>query len=223
MLSYHDHSGSGVREKLISLIQSGKSLAYASEAGTPLVSDPGFALGRDAASAGVNVTSAPGASAALAALTVSGLPSDCFVFVGFPPTTKSAREKFLKKFKDIPGTLILYESPKRLGLLLESASDVLGADRDAAICRELTKKFEEVRRGTLSELVESLSSMTQRGEIVVCIGKGSVTITDEQVAEELNQALETMKLKQAATEVAERLGVSKRDVYQLGLELKSGA
>ncbi|MGI9391908.1 MAG: 16S rRNA (cytidine(1402)-2'-O)-methyltransferase [Boseongicola sp.] len=221
LISYHDHNGEKVRPRLIEWLRQGRSLAYASEAGTPLVADPGFALGREASEAGFSVTTAPGASAALAALTVSGLPSDCFIFAGFAPTAKSAREKFLSGFRDSPGTLILYESPKRLATFLAAAVQVFGEDRPASVCREITKKFEEVQRGTLGSLHERYSETTPKGEVVVCIGKGKFEADPAMVKEALVDALNAQKLKDAAAEVAERFGVSKRDVYQMGLEIKN--
>ncbi len=222
LVSYHDHSGENVRRRLIGWLGDGKSVAYASEAGTPLVADPGFALGRAASEAGIPVTTAPGASAALAALTVSGLPSDCFIFAGFPPTAKSAREKFLAGYASVPGTLILYESPRRLAAFLEAAAKVFGEDRPAAVCRELTKKFEEVQRGTLGSLLERYSGAPPKGEVVVCIGKGKIEVDPDAVKEALVDAMKDQKLKDAAAEVADHFGVSKRDLYQMGLAIKDG-
>jgi len=220
LISYHDHNGEKVRPRLIEWLRQGKSLAYASEAGTPLVADPGFALGRAASDAGISVTTAPGASAALAALTVSGLPSDCFIFAGFAPIAKSAREKFLSGFADGPGTLIFYESPKRLAAFLEVAVRIFGEDRPASVCRELTKKFEEVQRGTLASLLTKYSDTPPKGEVVVCIGKGKIEADPAIVKAALVDAMEVQKLKDAAADVANRFGVSKRDVYQLGLTIK---
>ncbi len=221
LVSYHDHNGEKVRPKLLEWLRQGKSLAYASEAGTPLVADPGFALGRAASDVGIPVTTAPGASAVLAALTVSGLPSDCFIFAGFAPTAKSAREKFLSGFADSPGTLIFYESPKRLAAFLDAAVRVFGDDRPASVCRELTKKFEEIQRGTLGSLLAKYSEAPPKGEVVVCIGKGKIVTDPAQVKAALLEAMETQKLKDAAAEVANRFGVSKRDVYQMGLAIKN--
>ena len=221
LVSYHDHSGQGVRQRLIGWLSNGKSVAYSSEAGTPLVSDPGFALGRAVSEAGLPVWAAPGASAVLAALTLSGLPSDCFTFAGFAPTTKSAREKFLARFASISGTLILYESPKRLAALLEAAVQVLGTERRAAVCRELTKKFEEVQRGTLGALLDKYAQTPPRGEVVLCIGKGKIEADRGAVRAALVDAMKTLKLKDAAADVAERYDLSKRDIYQMGLAIKN--
>ncbi|MBT8415237.1 MAG: 16S rRNA (cytidine(1402)-2'-O)-methyltransferase [Boseongicola sp.] len=221
VLAYHDHNGAAMRPRLLDAVRQGKSVAYASDAGTPLVADPGYSLGRAMTEAGLTVTTAPGPSAALAALTLSGLPSDCFIFAGFAPTAKSARRSFLESFRDVAGTLVLFESPRRLSALLDVAVDVLGADREAAVCRELTKRFEEVRRGTLGSLSEQYEGVVPKGEIVVCIGKGTTEADPALVRDAMIEAMKTQKLKAAANDVAERFGLSKRDLYQLGLELQN--
>ena len=220
VLAYHDHNGAVMRPRLIDAVRKGQSVAYASDAGTPLVADPGFALGRAVSDAGLSVTTAPGPSAALAALTLSGLPSDCFVFAGFPPTAKSARDAFFKEFSTVSGTLIMFESARRLSNLLDAAARVLGPDRDAAVCRELTKRFEEVQRGSLGNLVDHYKDVVPKGEIVVCIAKGDVVVDPALVRASLAEAMKTQKLKAAASEVASRFGLSKRDLYQLGLEIQ---
>lgn len=222
IIAYHDHNGPSVRPKLLAMLREGQSVAYVSEAGSPLIADPGFALGRDAAAEGVPVTVAPGASAALAALTVSGLPSDRFTFAGFAPSMVSARRRFLGELSEAPGTLILFESPKRVAALLSDAAEVLGPDRAAAVCRELTKRFEDVRRGRLGDLAAEYAGATPKGEIVVCIDRGRGEPDEKLVREALAAALEKARLKDAAAEVASRFGLSKRDVYQLGLSMKRG-
>jgi 16S rRNA (cytidine1402-2'-O)-methyltransferase len=219
VIAYHDHNGAVARPKLLAALAEGRSVAYASEAGTPLVADPGFALGRAAIGAGARVFSAPGPVAAIAALTVSGLPSDRFTFAGFPPTSGGARRKFLGELSAAPGTLILYESPKRLSATLADCETVLGGDRRAAVCRELTKRFEEVLRGSLGSLSQELAGRTLKGEIVLCIDRGEAEADPEALEAALKLALKTAKLKEAARVVAERFGASKRDVYQLGLTL----
>ena len=220
VIAYHDHNGDRVRPVLLAALSEGKSVAYASEAGTPLVSDPGYALGRAAADAGAKVMTAPGASAALAALTVSGLASDCFVFAGFPPSTAGARTRFLEGFAGVPGTLILFESPKRLRATLEAAAKVFGGTREAAICRELTKKFEEVRRGSLGNLIAELDTMSAKGEVVVCIARGQSEADPAAIDAALREALKTESVKTAAAQVAEAFGVSKRVVYQNALKIQ---
>ena len=221
VLAYHDHNGAAMRPRLLEAVREGKSVAYASDAGTPLVADPGYSLGRAMAEADLPVTTAPGPSAVLAALSLSGLPTDCFIFAGFAPTAKGARNTFLESFRDIPGTLVLFESPRRVSALLGAAADVLGGDREAAVCRELTKRFEEVRRGTLTSLSEAYEDVVPKGEIVVCISKGSTEADPAQVRSAMRAAMKTQKLKAAANDVAERFGLSKRDLYQLGLEIQN--
>lgn len=223
LIAYHDHSGPNVVDRLVGEIAHGQSVAYASEAGTPLVSDPGFELARAVADAGFDVTSAPGPSAMIMALTVAGLPSDQFHFAGFPPNARGARQKFLTKLVDIDATLILYESPKRLAACLNDCASVLGGDRKAAMCRELTKKFEEVARGTLTELAKRFSEAGVKGEIVLVIDRGVKKIADVNTLEaSLREALETMSIKDASAHVAEMLQMPKRQVYQKALDLKDG-
>jgi len=218
VIAYHDHNGAQVRPRLVALMASGKSLAYASEAGTPLVADPGYALSRAAIDAGLPVTSAPGPSAMIAALTVAGLPTDRFFFAGFAPTARGARQRFLEEFKQIPATLAFYESPKRLGAFLEAAASVFGGARNAAVCRELTKKFEEITRGPLEELRDSFAERPVKGEIVVLIDRARGPATDDATMEKaLGEALQTMSLKDAVASVAEAMSLPRRKVYQAAL------
>lgn len=221
IVAYHDHNGPVQRPRLLAELAQGRTVAYASEAGTPLVADPGFVLGREAIAAGHPVFTAPGPSAVIAALTVSGLPTDRFLFAGFPPAQKGARRTFLEDLAPIAATLVLYESPKRLAQTLRDCSNILGGARDAAVCRELTKKFEEISRGTLAELAEVFDNRQVKGEIAICIGKGQRQADADVVEAALRDAMSTMKLKDAAAEVAKRFGVSKRDLYQLGLEFQT--
>jgi len=221
MVAYHDHSGENVRMRLMGLVRDGKSVAYVSEAGTPLVADPGYKLASDMRAADLPLTAAPGASAVLTALTISGLPSDAFHFAGFLPSTAAARRSGLEKLRDVDATLVLYESPKRISAFLEDVVTTMGPDRAVVICRELTKKFEEVLRGTASSLVETLSERSLKGEIVVLIARNTKTATDPaDVKVLLTQALLTMRIKDAATAVAGVTGLPRRDVYQLALTLK---
>lgn len=220
IVAYHDHNGPKQRPGLLRHLAEGRSVAYASEAGTPLVADPGYALARDAIAAGHDVFAAPGPTAAIAALTVSGLPTDRFLFAGFPPPAKGARRSFLEELGPVPATLVLYESPNRLGATLAESAELLGPDRPAAVCRELTKKFEEVTRGTLAELAERFREGKVKGEIAICIGKGQPKVDATDLEEALRTALKGSRLKEAAAEVAAAYGVSKRDVYQLGLEMQ---
>ena len=220
--AYHEHNDEAMRPRLMQALAAGKSVAYASEAGTPMVSDPGFQLSRAAIEAGITVLAAPGASAVLCALAVSGLPSDRFLFAGFPPVTKSARATFLKDLAAVQATLILYESPKRINPLLEDLSQYLGEGRYAAVCRELTKRFEEVSRGTLGELANAYSGRVVKGEIVVLVDRaGEVKIDAETVEAALSMALAQMTVKDAAAAVAEAYGLPRREVYQLALKMGS--
>ncbi|MBU2891624.1 16S rRNA (cytidine(1402)-2'-O)-methyltransferase [Celeribacter halophilus] len=220
---YHDHNGGQMRPRLIELMEEGKSVAYASEAGTPLVADPGFALCREALSRDIPVTSAPGPSAMIAALTISGLPSDRFLFAGFPPSSQGARLKFFSSFASVPATLGFYESPKRVHRTLGELCDTLGETRQAALCRELTKRFEEVRKGTLRELEESLRDAPVKGEIVLLIDRAErAEVSEADLETALAEALEAMTVKDAAADVAARYGLKKRDVYQMALAMKEG-
>jgi 16S rRNA (cytidine1402-2'-O)-methyltransferase len=219
VLAYHDHNGAAMRPKLLRLLAEGKSLAYASEAGTPLVADPGYALVRDALAAGAMVTTAPGPSAAIAALTIAGLPSDRFLFAGFPPPQATARRKFLAEVAAVQATLVLYESPKRVDKLLLACLEVLGPDRIVAVCRELTKRFEEVRRAPLGEIMAALEDMPRKGEIVVLIDRGVTRAGPEDLEAALIEALKGASVKDAARDVAEALGLPRRDVYQTALDL----
>nr|WP_272490696.1 16S rRNA (cytidine(1402)-2'-O)-methyltransferase [Mesobacterium pallidum] len=220
LLSYHDRNGPQVRPRLMAELAAGRSVAYASEAGMPLIADPGYALSRDAAEAGHMVTCAPGASAVTTALTLGGLPTDRFLFAGFLPNASGQRKSALSELGTVPATLVLYESPKRVGALLADASGVLGAARPAAVCRELTKRFEEVRRGTLGDLAAQYDGETVKGEVVVLIDRAASDEADESaVKEALVKALENMRVKDASESVATATGWPRRKVYQMALEL----
>ena len=221
LIAFHDHSGEKVIDRLVAEIKGGKSVAYFSEAGTPLVADPGFELGRAAANEGLLVTSAPGPSAPLAALTISGLPSDRFAFIGFLPSAKSQRRSAIAELRDVAMTLIFFESPKRIGEMLIDLRDTLGATREVAVCRELTKRFEEVQRGSLAELADTFADRVVKGELVVLVGRAQTAdVTEEDIDLALRQALETMRVKDAATTVAGALGLPRKAVYQRALEMK---
>jgi 16S rRNA (cytidine1402-2'-O)-methyltransferase len=219
IVTYHDHNGPVVRPKILQAIEDGKSVAFASDAGTPGISDPGFALVRDALKSGYPVTSAPGPSAAITALTISGLPTDRFLFAGFAPSASGARRRFLSDLSAIPATLVLYETPKRLDAFLGDCLAVFGASRKVAICRELTKKFEEVRRASLSDISEVISEMPRKGEIVVLIDRAEDVVSEGSLDDALKEALKSSSVKEASRDVAEVLGLSKRDVYQRALAL----
>ena len=216
----HEHSRDGVVDRLVARAAAGESVAYASEAGMPLIADPGFELARAARAAGVPVTCAPGPSAVLTALVVGGLPTDAFHFAGFLPASRSARKAALAGLAGVKATLVMYESPKRLGALLGDAEAVLGADRPATVCRELTKKFEETRQGTLSELAGHYATASVKGEIVVLIGRGTaVAVNEKDIESALVSALRDMSVKDAAAFVAETFDVPRRQVYQQALAL----
>lgn len=220
LVAYHDHNGDQVRPRLLRALEEGRTVAYASEAGTPLVADPGFQLARAAIAAGVPVHAAPGASAVLCALTVAGLPSDRFLFAGFPPAAAGARASFIAELAPVAATLVLYESPKRINRLLGELRDALGEGREAAVCRELTKRFEEVSRGTLGELAAAFDGREVKGEIVVLVDRGRGQAVDEAaVCAALRQAMSEMRMKDAATAVAGRFGLPRREVYQMALRL----
>lgn len=221
LVAFHDHSGDGVIERLIADIKGGKSVAYFSEAGMPLVADPGYELGKAAANQGLYVTSAPGPSAPLAALTVSALPTDRFAFVGFLPPGKMQRRAAIAELRNLPMTLIFFESPKRIREMLIDLCDVFGKAREAAVCRELTKRFEEINRGTLGSLVTDFERRTVKGELVVVVGRaGATEVTEQDIDDALGQALRTMRVKDAAAAVAGALSLPKKAVYQRALEMK---
>ena len=220
LVAYHDHNGAAVRPRLLRALKEGKSVAYASEAGTPLIADPGFQLARAAIAEGFAVLAAPGPSAVLAALTVSGLPSDRFLFAGFPPTGAGDRARFLAELGQVPATLILYESPKRINRLLTEMADAFGKDRLAAVCRELTKRFEDVSRGTLGELAEAFAGRAVKGEIVVLVDRpGDRVVDGASIEAALRDALAHGSVKDAAAEVAAALNLPRKEVYRMALQL----
>ena len=220
LIPYHDHSGAAGRAGILKLLGEGRSVAYVSEAGTPLVADPGYALAREAGAAGHLVTAAPGASAVLAALSLSGLPSDRFLFAGFAPAAQAARRSWLAELLPLPATLVIYESPRRVKELLDDLCELGGEMREAALCRELTKKFEEVQRGSLGELRAAMSEREPKGEFVVLVDRAEAQVADETMEQALRRAMAEMSLKDAAATVAEAYGLPRRKVYQAALELE---
>ncbi|UWQ22199.1 16S rRNA (cytidine(1402)-2'-O)-methyltransferase [Jannaschia sp. W003] len=222
LLAYHDHNGAQVRPRLLGLLREGRSVAYASEAGTPLVADPGFALAAAARAEGIAVHAAPGASAVLAALCVGGLPTDRFLFAGFLPPKAKAREAALRELGAVPATLVLYESPKRAAATLRAAAEVLGA-REARLCRELTKRFEEVWSGTLPELAERAEAEAPRGEIVLLIDRGAgEAVTEDALRARLGAAMAAGSLKSAVKTVGDETGAPRNVVYELALRMRDG-
>ncbi|MGP9822274.1 16S rRNA (cytidine(1402)-2'-O)-methyltransferase [Salinarimonas sp. NSM] len=226
LVSYHEHSGEGVRERMLARVREGQALALVSDAGTPLVSDPGYKLVQEAIAEGLTVVPIPGPSAILSALVVSGLPSDRFFFEGFLPAKSGARRARLEALAAIPGTLLVFESPHRLPEMLADAAAVLGP-RPAVMARELTKMFETVRRGTLATLAaEFAEAGPPKGEIVVLIGEASSESRREEAESGLDAALARAlaghSIKDAAALVAAETGLPKREVYARALVLAKG-
>jgi len=221
LIPYHDHNGAAQRPGLLARIADGQAVALVSDAGTPLVADPGWRLAREAIDAGLPVIAAPGASAVLAALSVAGLPTDRFLFAGFAPVKQAERARFLAEFATVPATLVFYESPHRLADALAAMLAAFG-DRPAAVCRELTKRFEETRRGGLAALAAAYADEADpKGEIVVVIGRpADAPATPDAIDAALRAALEGASVKDAAREVAEALGAPRTAVYQRALALK---
>jgi 16S rRNA (cytidine1402-2'-O)-methyltransferase len=222
MRRYNDHSSEGDRDSLVAAARDGV-VALVSDAGTPLISDPGYKLVRSAREAGVAVYTAPGPSAAIAALSICGLPTDRFLFSGFLPSKAKARRDALVAVAAIPATLVFYESGPRLGTTLAAMADILGA-REAAVARELTKKFEEVVTGTLSELAARYAEIEAKGEIVVIVGPPlEEAVESGDVDAALAEALHTMPVSKAAGQIAKRFGLERSDVYARASNMKSAA
>jgi 16S rRNA (cytidine1402-2'-O)-methyltransferase len=223
-LPYHEHNAEGMRPLLIAKLKAGAVIALVSDAGTPLISDPGFKLVRAAIAEGIAVTALPGASAALAALVLSGLPSDRFFFQGFLPPKEAARRRVLGEIASLHATLIIYETGPRLAATLADMAALLG-DRPAAVARELTKLYEELRRGSLPELAAHYAAAGgPKGEIVIVVGGADeavarAAITDDAIDAALAAALATMSVKDASAAVAEATGRPRREVYQRALVL----
>lgn len=224
LTAYHDYNGAARRPELLERVSSGSSLALISDAGTPLISDPGWKLAREVIDLGSNVIPVPGPSAMLAGLVISGLPSDRFMFAGFLPTKSNARQKILSGLADTPATLIFYESANRLVACISDMAQVLGENRKATVARELTKLFEETQHGTLRDLSNHYEiAGAPKGEIVILVGPPdrSETVSEEELDNALMEALLSEPTKTAANNVAARFGIAKRDVYQRAIFLKS--
>ncbi|MBC8130662.1 MAG: 16S rRNA (cytidine(1402)-2'-O)-methyltransferase [Rhizobiaceae bacterium] len=223
MIAYHEHNAEISGAGLLSALEAGESVALVSDAGTPLVSDPGFRLVGQAIERGIPVIPVPGASAVLAALLASGLPSDAFFFAGFLPQKKGARRARLEEVSRIPGTLVFFEAPHRISDSLADMTAVFGDDRLGAVAREITKTFETIYRGTLASLSRSFGEMERvRGEIVVCIAPPAPvdSASTEDADAILTGLLAEMKPAKAAQEAARLTGLSRRDLYARALELK---
>lgn len=221
--AYHDHNGAQRRPDVLDKLAEGKVIALISDAGTPLVSDPGYKLVAEAAAASVNIVPVPGASALLAGLVIAGLPSDRFMFAGFLPPKSGARQAALSGLATVPATLVFYETGPRLAACLTDMERILGGQRQACVARELTKLFEEARRGTLEDLVQYYSEAGgPKGEIVMLVGPPEVQVTSERDLDAaLLDALATQPTKEAANDVADALGLPRRQAYQRALLLKA--
>lgn len=219
---YHDHNGAQARPALLKELEAGSRIALMSDAGTPLVSDPGYKFVREAAERGIPIYAIPGASAPLTALASSGLPTDRFTFAGFPPPKSGQRKRFLSDMKSSHGTLIFFEGPSRLAASLADMAEVFG-QREAAVARELTKKFEETRRGFLPDLAAHYAEHgPPRGEIVILVGPPTAQEAPDANAVDaaILAADDTRPLKEIAAEIAEALGLKRRDVYERALKLR---
>ena len=231
LLCYHEHNAARVRPGLLRRLAAGAAVALVADAGTPLVSDPGYKLVRACLEAGHRVAVAPGPSAALAALLLSGLPSDRFLFAGFLPGRSAARRTALAELAGIDATLILFESARRLAALLSDMAELLGP-REAAVAREMTKRFEEVRRAPLAELAARFAAEPPpKGEVVVVVGppprrraraKAAETEAEAGLDARLRRALQGASLRDAAAAVAAATGLPRRRVYARALELAGG-
>jgi 16S rRNA (cytidine1402-2'-O)-methyltransferase len=220
MIAYHDHNEDQLRPSLIAKMVD-SAIALVSDAGTPLISDPGYKLVRDARASGRNVVTVPGPSAAIAALTLAGLPTDRFLFVGFLPTKSAARSTAIAEVSNVRATLVAYESGPRLGATMAALAEGLG-DRDAAVVREISKKFEETVTGSLDELARRYADAPPKGEIVIVVGPPGEAepASDEDVDRALREAMLTTSASRAAAQVAEELGVPRKRVYERAMALK---
>ncbi|TPM35502.1 16S rRNA (cytidine(1402)-2'-O)-methyltransferase [Mesorhizobium sp. B2-3-5] len=220
--AYHEHNAGDAGPKLIAALESGQSVALISDAGTPLVSDPGYRLVGEALDHGIRVVPIPGPSAGLAALTASGLPSDAFLFAGFLPVKSGQRLARLEALRAVPATLIFFESPRRLAESLGAMTEALGGERKAAIGRELTKTFEEMRIGTLGALADHYAAAdTPKGEIVVCVGPAEARADEPEDIDRLLLSLAAeMPASKAAAEAAKMTGGQKQMLYRRLLELR---
>ena len=221
LIAYHDHNAAVARPKLLARLAAGEAVALVSDAGTPLISDPGFKLVREAQAAGHTVTAVPGASAVMAAVASAGLPTDRFLFEGFLPPREQARRTRLAELSAVPATLVFFETGPRIAAMLHDAAAVLG-DREAAVCRELTKLHEEVRRADLADLANAyVEGAETRGEFVVVVGPPAAPslVEAEDLDALLRRALTTDSLKNAVEAVVAATGHKRRLVYQRALAL----
>ncbi len=222
LIVYNDHNADASRKGILDMLAQGKRIALVSDAGTPLISDPGYKLVRDAQDLGMNVTSLPGANALLTALQLSAQPTDKFSFLGFLPAKEKARQDVLKEWRAVPGTLVTYETGPRLIDSLRDMAHVLGGDRPAAVTRELTKMYEEVCRDTLDNLVRHYEEAGEpKGEIVVVIGPGEkAEITEDDIKARLAELLGDLSVRDASAQVADEMGIPKKQAYEFAIVLQ---
>ena len=222
--TYHEHNGAVVRPDILRDLGEGRSVALISDAGTPLISDPGYKLVRDVRDAGHAVFAVPGPSALTAAASISGLATDTIMFCGFLPPKSSGRRKRLEEFARFPGTICFYEAPHRLAETLADVANVLPG-RAAVVARELTKRFEEVRSGAVAELADWAAAADVKGEIVVLVAAadGPADVGDEDVRAAMLRHLETVSLGAAARRTADELGVPRTRAYDIGIAIRGEA
>lgn len=221
LISYNDANGSQKRPMIINLLNEGNSVCFLSDAGSPLIADPGMKLVQDALDNNILIQVVPGPSSVIAALSVAGLPTDKFMFAGFIPSQDSARESFLIELVNVQATLVLFETARRLTSSLIAIRDKFGSKRRVAICRELTKKFEEVWRGNIAELATKADQMQPKGEIVILIDRQEILAPSTDIIDQhLRIALSKMSLRDSVLEVSQALGAKRRDVYQIAISIQ---
>jgi len=224
MTSYFDHNQQLKGERIIQALLQGKSVALISDAGTPCISDPGYQLVKAALSHGIKVVPIPGACAAVAALSASGLPSDVFTFAGFPPSRQGKRRTFLSDISALPGTVILYEAPHRIQTTLADIREIMG-ERLIVLAREISKIFEQFLCGTVSEVLEDMKSCSLKGEMVIMIAPGGKTERETEPIELLVARIaneENLPAKVAAKNISEISGISKTEAYSMVLKARNG-
>lgn len=221
-LSYHEHNAAAMRPKLLSMLEDGKAIAMISDAGTPLISDPGFKLVRELAALGIKVIPIPGASSVTSALCASGLPTDRFLFAGFLSTKVGARKKELESLAKIDATVVIFESGRRIAETLAAVAEVM-PDREAVVARELTKLYEEFRRGSVAELMAYYNGVEEvKGEIVLLLSPAPQiqAVYNEQVEQALKEAMQSLSVKDAAAKIAAETGLPRQELYTHALALK---
>lgn len=227
LIAYHDHNADKMRPELIARMEKGEKIALVTDAGTPLVSDPGYKLVRDCHTENIVLTAIPGACSVINALVLAGLPTDKFHFLGFLPNKKTARQKELNESLSYPGSLIFFDSPKRLAASLNDMADIFGPDRQVAVLREMTKMYEEIRQDRLENLCHHYAEQeTPKGEIVLVVAPDNTKnapLTEAEIDKKLQYLLTDLSTKEAAKRLAEETGLAKRDLYQKALALKDKA